>query len=363
MPQLTKGVGRALLRGRGIAYLFRDDFSIADAAPIADPLPADVIGGLVVTDTGNDLSVAGGELVSAGATGLGDPGVWHEDGATPVAGLAALFKLNLSATNILTHYSFDNNQAGSVVESIYLASITELRVIANNIQIATVSTYSTATEELVLISRGSGAGFFYLVDGNLIFISDASVVADPTYAGIVRAAASAVAQATTTMRVLQLSGAFAVDYGIATQRLSGARAPGDTFTHEADCIIEFTVPTLPSAAQIELWFRIQDASNYWSVTVDSAGDIDLDEVVAAVPTQRGTAAAVVTAGERIQIRAIGTTITVFDSAARRINYASASNFQTETAGELDTEGTGGAVTDIVSWPVNGHNFTKYFAGA
>src|SRR5690606_5532771 len=83
------------------------------------------------------------------------------------------------------------------------------------------------------------------------------------------------------------------DYGIATQRLAGARSAGDTFTHEADCLLEFTVTTLPSADQIEMRFRAQDASNYWQVTVDSSGNLDLDEVVGGVVTQRGTAAGVI----------------------------------------------------------------------
>ena len=148
----------------------------------------------------------------------------------------------------------------------------------------------------------------------------------------------------------QLGAPWDTAYGIATQRLAGARSAGDTFTHEADCSIEFTVATLPTAGQVELFFRIQDATNYWQVTVDSTGALDLDEVVAGAATQRGTSAGAITAGERIVINAHSQTIDVFDPGARHIHYTTAANFLTETDGELNDEGTGGAVTDIVSWP-------------
>jgi hypothetical protein len=59
---------------------------------------------------------------------------------------------------------------------------------------------------------------------------------------------------------------------------------------------------------------------------------------------------VVTTGERIGWIAFGSTIAVYDATERRINYTSAANFQTETDGELETEGTGGAVTRIEVWP-------------
>jgi hypothetical protein len=59
---------------------------------------------------------------------------------------------------------------------------------------------------------------------------------------------------------------------------------------------------------------------------------------------------VVANSDRIVIVADGTTIRVFEANTQRITYAAAANFQTETDGELETEGTGGAVTDIVSWP-------------
>ena len=154
---------------------------------------------------------------------------------------------------------------------------------------------------------------------------------------------------TESIRVSDLAAPWNTDDGIATVILSGARSPGDTWTHEANHLTYTAITTLPTLLQIEFRLRIQDTLNYWQVTVDSAGKMDLDEVVAGVATERGTSTTV-TAGERMGWIADGSTIAVYDSTARRINYATASNFATATSGELTTEGTGGAVTGIEVWP-------------
>ena len=152
------------------------------------------------------------------------------------------------------------------------------------------------------------------------------------------------------IRLSLLGPPWDTDYGIATDRLAGARTAGDTFEHEADCLIEAEIDTIPSSDQIELRFRIQDANNYWRVTIDSSGNIDLDEVVSGSPTQRGTSAGVISNSDRIVIIADDETIKVYEANNLRITYTSAANFKTATSGELETEGTGGAVSDIVSWP-------------
>ncbi len=145
-----------------------------------------------------------------------------------------------------------------------------------------------------------------------------------------------------------------LDQRLATDILEAPRSAGDTFTHEADFVGEFTVDALPSAGQIEFWFRIADSTpaseDLWRVTIDSTGAIDLDELVAGTPTQRGTSAAAITAGERIVITADDETISIFGDVTREINYASAATSKTAVAGELDTLGTAGAVSDIIIYP-------------
>lgn len=152
------------------------------------------------------------------------------------------------------------------------------------------------------------------------------------------------------LRVAQLPAPFDTDNGIATDVHSGSVSAGATFSHEADTWIEYTVTTRPTAGQTETRFRVQDGSNYWQVTVDSSGNIDLDEVVSGTPTQRGTAAGVVSSGHRVCIVADDTTITVYSNDVQRFSYASASNFKSATAGELETLGTGGAVSNLITMP-------------
>jgi len=136
----------------------------------------------------------------------------------------------------------------------------------------------------------------------------------------------------------------------ATQVLAGARSAGDTFNHEKDCLIEAEIATIPAAGQIEIRFRIQDANNYLQVTVDSAGDLDLDKVIGGTPTQLDSAAAVIANSDRIMIVCDDDDISVYEANVARLTGTEAT-LKNETAGELETEGTGGAVTDIISWPM------------
>jgi len=130
---------------------------------------------------------------------------------------------------------------------------------------------------------------------------------------------------------------------------SATPAGSYTFSHSADFWLEFEADTLPAAGQIEVRFRIQDASNYWQITIDSAGNIDLDEIVATAATQRGTWAGVAN-GSIIAILADDDDIWVLNNGRRRINYAAATNFKTATSGELETLGTGGVVKEMANWP-------------
>jgi hypothetical protein len=158
------------------------------------------------------------------------------------------------------------------------------------------------------------------------------------------------------LRIADLKGGWSTDYGIATQRLAGARSNNDTFTHEGNCLIDFTVTTRCSASNLDLRFRRLDATNYWQIQIDSTGAYSLYEVVAGTPTIRGTAAGVVTSGHRCVVVADGQSIKGYSNNVQRWTYASAANFVTATAGELVSMGTTGAVSDLISWPriLSGH---------
>jgi len=140
-------------------------------------------------------------------------------------------------------------------------------------------------------------------------------------------------------------------YGIATAVLPGPRAAGDTRTSEANALHEFMLDSLPSSGQIEDWFRSPTVgTDGWRITVNSAGDLELDEVVSGTPTQRGLASAVLSGGERIVYIPDGETISVYYDTTKAFEYASAASNKTETGCELETLGTGGRVSNIISWP-------------
>lgn len=143
---------------------------------------------------------------------------------------------------------------------------------------------------------------------------------------------------------------FDTDTGLATDVYSGSVSAGTTFVHEADFVMEFTVDALPTTANgIRAKIRAADTDNYWLVYVNQTGGLYLYEFVAGGLTARASAAAVVSAGHRIVVIAEGTTIKAYSGNTKRWEYSGATNFATETAGELNAV-TGGAVSDLITWP-------------
>lgn len=333
-----------------VSWLIRDEFTDTRAAGAVNGTSATPGPGTrAATDTDSKLTVGSDMLNVAphSTPAWGDPGLWYEAIASSKnVGVGIFNSLNIAAGDSLA-VGWDINTATTASIALWFRSGPELRLDDASIVVATWST-GTAYKTAIIANDGSNRFYYFIKVGanwKLLFEKYRGA-SDCTYPAITNNNTTATID---YIRVAALPTPFNVAYGLATQRLSGARSAGDTFSHEADFVGNFVVDTLPSD-QIEMRFRVQDASNYWQVTVDSTGALDLDEVVSGSATQRGTAAGVVVNGEQVTIIADGETISVFDSSARRINYTSAANFKTATSGELETEGTGGAVTDIVMYP-------------
>jgi len=334
-----------------VVFLFRDDFTTAEAAPLTSPRTAEPGPGTgTIVDTGNLASIASGRIVFNGSTAQGDP-TYADISHTRTAGLLLYAITNIAHTAYL----------GWDVAAASYPSDSAMRIFPSNIQVfdnATALVLDSITRpadyKVAVLLRD--AGMFIAMNGNEF--SEWTLV----WVGVTSTATPLYPQATgrtgiakyDNLRVSQLPTPWDTDNGIATEVLAGARTAGDTFTHEADCLIESTITTVPSAGQIELRFRIADATpaseDLWQVTIDSTGALDLDEVVAGTPTQRGTAAGVIANGDRIVIVCDDETIQVYEATTLRITYSSAASSKTATAGELETEGTGGSVSDIIAWP-------------
>jgi hypothetical protein len=339
-----------------IVYTLNDLFTTNDAAPLTSPRTCEPGPGTITfTDTGNRGSISSGALLytlTAG-TDWGNPGGWGA-GISRAAGLAFLGQWRTSAAT-RSMIGFDTNQAATVDDNSFHTDASGLVILARvgGVSIPLVVPYTAAADHSCeVIQRAAGA--FYVWNDELLWV-DASRSTATVYPAIVAGdtAAGGPVLSFASARAAQLPAPWTTDAGIATQILSGARSAGDTFTHEANCLIDFTVTTLPSAGNIDIRFREQDTSNYWQLLISATGGFTLNEVVAGTPTSRATQASAVSNGERVVIVCRNTTIRCQEAgvAADFCTYASASNFSTATAGRLSDEGTGGAVTTIITWPM------------
>ena len=341
-----------LHRKADLEFLFRDDFITAEASFIALPRTTEPgPGTLVGTQTGGSQAIVAGQLEVVGANSTSQTILVSQDSFARTAGLCAMLKTISGVANsqIGINYeaggTWDRGTDGKANDG----SATNWDGGSLN-AVSGVFDNFNAIDRAVFVLRNTGALLICQVGNDFIL---RWVFNEGTLTPVYISYNQFQVGATNIMddwRVSQLPSPWDTDDGIATSTLDGARSAGDTFTHEADCLIEFIATTIPSGDQIEMRFRIQDATNFWQVTIDSAGDIDLDEVVAGTPTERGTAAAVIANGDRVVIIADDETIKVYEANVLRITYSSAANFKTETDGELETEGTGGSVSDIKAWP-------------
>lgn len=209
------------------------------------------------------------------------------------------------------------------------------------------STYYTFAH--VLRSAGS-----FVVIGDRLAAILAGGSETPTFPVVGQTSANRNPSKSDYMRIAQLAGPWASDYGIATTRLAGARAAADAFTHEANALwLEFMLTTLPSSGSITIDFRKQDANNYWQLEVTSAAAFNLNEVVAGTPTTRATIASNAN-GDRLMCVMDGANARVMRTRAGAGNsatvYASVSTFTTQTTGVISSLGTGGAISDLITWP-------------
>lgn len=357
MPTLQQK--RLLLSGGAppLVFLLRDDFTTDQAAPLTSPRTAEPgPGTLNLVQNDGQFRISGNRLtITAQATA-----VWGDLSIAGVArarvvGRALLVLRNINSANTYSWVGWNNDSSPGDTGATGLNAIrfdngALLQVVVEGSMILVGAFAATTDYLLAIVYRTMGA--FYFIQGGVFpswTLLHVSVTGTST-PGYPAASFYNAAGTIDTLRVLDLPAPFTDDFGLASQRLAGARAAGDTLTHEANHLGEATLTTRPSAGQVEMRFRVQDANNYWQWTIDSAGALDLDEVVAGVVTQRATSAAGALSGHRVVWIADGSTIRLYTNNVLRITYASASNFATATAGQLVGLGTGGAVSDIVAFP-------------
>jgi hypothetical protein len=347
-------------------------FATDQGSPLTTPYTeAGAVGSLTLVQVDGTMAASGGQLAwTAQTTPLdGDQGFDYATGLARATGRALLVDATLTgitnsaayplawSRSATVNFGSRNNQA-HMLDSFFngQASTADLTVSANGGNSNTVNAANAlaagTTYQLAIVLRPTGA--HYLIKGGafaawtLLYVENVDSTATVYPAFSSKSAAGNL----DNFRVTDLGGAWATDYGIATQRLAGARAAADAFAHTANALLEFTVTTLPSAGSIDYEFRRQDSGNKWIARVSTTGALSLIEVVAAGETSRASAAGVVANGNRVVIVADGSTIAGYSSNTSRWSYGSASTFQAATSGLLGSLGTGGAVSDIVAWPRN-----------
>lgn len=132
-----------------------------------------------------------------------------------------------------------------------------------------------------------------------------------------------------------------------------APAAAATFTHEDDNWIEFTVTTVPTAGEIEVDYRIQDATNRRRIVVQSDGTLTVGRVVAGVYTAETTRAGVVN-GTNIIVQSRSGAFLEF---INRVLPASqnwtnmTTSFTGNIGGEVASLGTGGVISNLTVFPL------------
>jgi hypothetical protein len=342
-------------------YVGPFSFPFAKSAPLTPYSEPGAAGQITFTDTNGIISVSNGSILVSG-TAVNNDGPLCSDG---VRGPGTAFYVSTLSRTTITNtsnlgLSRTNNSSSAVIAGVHYTASNAFTMIDNASNTGESITGSAGTHEFLFVARNNG-GYIFMRDGGVVggpWTLLWVVVLETTIAAVngkFRIIAGAQNFRLGGMSVFNLADyvpAFGSDYGYASDHLTSPAAL-TTYRHEANCWLEFTIPTLPTAGNLDVHFRKVDANNYWIARVNSSGDFSLQEVVAGSATQRATAAAVVVAGHRCVLIVDGSTIKGFNGVgvgAVRWTYSSASNFATATSGSVGALGTGGVVSDLAVYP-------------
>jgi hypothetical protein len=150
--------------------------------------------------------------------------------------------------------------------------------------------------------------------------------------------------------VVDIGGMFAADSGVATSRLAGARAAGDSFIQTADAIVEFTVTTRQSAGNSSVYFRMVAASDALLLQWNAIGTVTLFTKIANGFTAIiASASGAIADGTRVVIRMTGAAVSIYLNDVLWTTQT-ISQWATATNGKLNALGTGAVVSEIIAWP-------------
>lgn len=337
-------------------YLLLDEFITDDAAPVISPRSAEPGPGVLdFVDVAGKFSITGGYLMAAvGSTNPSTEGFTSSIAYPRSAGLALKvtdifglhgtqsqgfigFHTGTPATNTTFAYTVGSPHTIDAIQTAWIGgSSGRIRLHA-------------APEELthIIILRASGA--FIIENNKLVCVIDASNLSPLYIGGCTRL--GGLAYSLNYLRLGQLGGVWKDTYGPGSLVVSGAIGLGQTFITEQNALFYFTVTNRGTAGSSTVKFRIQDANNYWILTIGSNGSVDLSEVVAGISISRGTSVAgSIVNGNRVGMSLRGQNVLFWFPGGLKIEYTAGLNFMTETACEFSGLATNAVLSDLEVYP-------------
>jgi hypothetical protein len=353
--------GGSLLPG---GALLNVTFSTDDAAPLhATDYPTDAGQLLATQDADDDLKADSGWLNRNLHTTWSEAYVNAGDGLggalamSPREGLAMYIKgASASAARLFGGFTNVASSFGGMSGNVGGFGIRGIDVNGGDIypDLAPDDIWPDDTDLLILVTRYGGQLWAYIDSAwQLLWVQENTATFATMYAILGTLSAGNICQAWKIYRLPGEAGdstpgnghAFCGHRDLALSYADTTPSSPDAFTHTADFTMQITVAAFPSAGNAIIKFREQDATNYWRLLVQAGGAVVLQEVVAGGATTHASVSGL-SNGVIISMTALDETVKVFDDGNLSFTYASASNFKTETSGEISSLGTGGDLDDL-----------------
>lgn len=242
----------AILGKLGVLYLLYDTYTTDESAPITSPRTTEP-GGQSVTlvDSGNRMSLSGGDWVNSTPNGINENIYFRSvDTFIRAAGLALYSKTSFDANDPNSYHGLGHSFADYYVRMAEYDQLNTDKVGSANVAVDAVP--NEVVHEFYCIYRDP-AGAFSLVrrngDSDWIlgwindFNSDGSLLFQNT---LFRPRGDLGTCYQELWFATQLRAPWKNETEIDTDRIGGSLSGSETFTHTADCLIEFIVDTLPS---------------------------------------------------------------------------------------------------------------------
>lgn len=326
-----------------IVYLFRDEFTTPDAAPIATPRTAEPGPGTIsFTDAGNVESISGGNLVISGTTSGTNTGFFTTT-FTRVAGRALVYSFGAVVNTGISRMGWASSFGSGENIGVSFVNPTTVQVRET---VANPSIPVSMPSTLTMVLRSTG---FFLINGTKLLwpartVNTSNIGANMWIGG----------GQTPNMSIVDLSVTDIVamddDSKVYTNYIA-IPADGQITTMTADGIVEFNWTPAGGETLTIMFRRTDDDNTLKIVCTQAAGTIRYYKREAGADTEfvTGTTTQTWTAGVnyRITIRTVGTTVFSYvDNQSKNSPTAQTFN-QSATGVKVSGFATG---SNLYCWP-------------